>query len=465
MSKMKFKITLLFILLMLSIFCSSCIDGRDMEDGFAFYYNSSTDDQSIYDITIAAGVHVVLPSEHNGHPITSLNDTDSTLFELPAIYQTLILPDTLKTINRNFYYGASKFLKYNEYDNGLYLGTKDNPYFAFIKVKEVDYPEEMSYNLGNQIDTNEKDGLPPPLYLPNETDVTTLKLHPDTKIIANEAFAGCKKLKSITIPGTIKRIPVGAFAGCFALEEVIIEEGVEEILGSAFLYCDSLEYLLIPNTIKKAEYFLGKSWNRESMIKIELAYGMEKIPDGMFKECDYLESIVIPNSVKEIGKEAFAFSPSLKSITLSENLEYIGEQAFRECVSLSEIHFPETLKKIDEMAFSSCVSISSIKLPKSLEYIGDHAFSACTSLISLVISENIEYIGSYAFANCGDLNEIFIPKNFTQGSWSIFNGTHTEVLYYDGTLEEWEELCKKNNLYIVYGSVIGLDDIDNENSV
>ena len=107
----------------------SACSQNDTQDGIEFY-NRNAAFQGVRDITIRAGKHVVIPAEYNGLPVRSLRD-DNWL-KLPSIYETLILPETIEHIYRDFYGNASRNLKYNEYGNGLYLGTEDNPYFAFI---------------------------------------------------------------------------------------------------------------------------------------------------------------------------------------------------------------------------------------------------------------------------------------------------------------------------------------------
>ena len=70
---------------------------------------------SVRDITIWAGTHVVIEAEYNDQPVIELGD--ESWLKLPSIYQTLILPETIQSVDRDFYYNASTWLQYNEYDN------------------------------------------------------------------------------------------------------------------------------------------------------------------------------------------------------------------------------------------------------------------------------------------------------------------------------------------------------------
>ena len=64
------------------------------------------------------------------------------------------------------------------------------------------------------------------------------------------AFAGCARLKSITIPPKVKVIPFNAFQNCTSLEEVIIPDGVTVIGERAFRNCVNLKHVTLPSSLK-----------------------------------------------------------------------------------------------------------------------------------------------------------------------------------------------------------------------
>ena len=154
------------------------------------------------------------------------------------------------------FYGCDN-LKYNEYDNALYLGNKNNSYVALIKAKNV--------------------------------DITSCSINVQTKIIYPSAFGDCRGLTSITIPDNVTNIGNGAFYGCSGLTSVTIGNGVVSIGDCAFYDCSGLTSITIPDSV----IYIGS-----------LA----------FYNCRSLTIVTIPDGVINIEKSAFGFCENLKTI-------------------------------------------------------------------------------------------------------------------------------------------------------
>lgn len=68
-------------------------------------------------------------------------------------------------------------------------------------------------------------------------------------VIGAEAFACCRKLKSVTIPNSVTTIGVKAFRSCEGLMLVTIPDGVTSIGDSAFGGCSSLMSVTVPRSV------------------------------------------------------------------------------------------------------------------------------------------------------------------------------------------------------------------------
>ena len=96
-------------------------------------------------------------------------------------------------------------LAYNEFDNALYLGTADNPYFALISTKD--------------------------------DAITSCQIHDDAVLIAVNAFDYCQDLTQVIIGRNLAYLGDYAFSECYSLDSIVIPDSVTTIGEYAFYYC------------------------------------------------------------------------------------------------------------------------------------------------------------------------------------------------------------------------------------
>ncbi|MBQ4051792.1 MAG: leucine-rich repeat domain-containing protein [Oscillospiraceae bacterium] len=144
-----------------------------------------------------------------------------------------------------------------------------------------------------------------------------------------EAFMGCKNLKKVGLPPSLRSIGAAAFKDCSALEKIVIPEGVTEIRREAFMDCFSLKQVVFPSTLTE-------------------------ISAEAFRGCTALEEIVIPEGVTLIEKDAFRNCRSLRSVFFPLSLKQIETGAFNGCTSLSSPIVIPSAYKVDRYAFYDC---------------------------------------------------------------------------------------------------------------
>ena len=112
----------------------------------------------------------------------------------------------------------------------------------------------------------------------------------------------CLFLRSVEIPGSVKKIGRGAFEDCCNLTTIVLPEGVETIDPWAFRRCIKLKRVELPDSLKT-------------------------IGGGAFAGCTALEKIRIPDGVKEIGLGAFLGCSALKDVELPPGVN-VAPEAF-----------------------------------------------------------------------------------------------------------------------------------------
>ncbi len=298
--------------------------------------------------------------------------------------------------------------------------------------------------------------------------------------IGNEAFSGCKNLKTVVITGDAVSIGDSAFRGCTVLDtlvlpgmttiggnafsdavllemagpvggdynvgidygttiaergfysiplkSIVIPDSIEVIGAEAFMD-STLEEIMIPNSVKE----IGASAFRGSSLKeVTLPKDLKEISEGCFGACENLSAIRMPDGIKSVGKDALYWCPMLKEIEIPNSVESIGNSAFRHCEALVRVKMPNELKIIGEYAFQECSNLQRIDLSKTkLQTIERDAFSACASLTEVKLPGTLRTIGNSAFEET-NIKEINIPDGVETigiGAFGAFNDCLTEKIW------------------------------------
>lgn len=164
------------------------------------------------------------------------------------------------------------------------------------------------------------------LYI-NENLVTNISISNSITELGNDAFDGCKSLRSIDIPNGVTSIGNNAFNGCSYLTSITIPSSVTRIGNDAFAGCINLSSVLISSTSawcgitfenKNANPLIyAHSLYLDSALVTQITFPatISNIANYVFYGCTSLKSIYIPNNITNIGKEAFSGCNSLNNIT------------------------------------------------------------------------------------------------------------------------------------------------------
>lgn len=408
MKNSKTRLVFLVCIVLCAFAVVSCqrSNGNYMQNGVE--YDIYDDHCEVVDIRGIAGFWVEIPSHIEGKPVTSIRVDYRWIF-FPDIIQarTLIIPDTVEYIDASVY-SECPHLNYNEYEGGLYLGNEENPYYAFMRPKnvpKVETVETYSYN-PNDMDLPEKETptLPPyPQYGPNSY---SCEIHPDTVVLAEAAFASCEGLKSITIPGRFEVLPEYLFAGAQDLESVIIEDGVKVISQGTFENCPSLKTVVLPNNL---EEFYSSFAYCSSLECIELPDCVEYLYD-MFYRCSSLKTVYIGKNIKEIESYAFVECGMLESIEVSEENEYFSSINGNLYSADGTVLIKYAAAKKDEF----------FEVPDGVTKINGEAFNGAVNLIEIVVSDSVTEYGYELFATCSSLETVTLGRGITEIDGRMF---------------------------------------------
>lgn len=258
-------------------------------------------------------------------------------------------------------------------------------------------------------------------------------------------------LKSITIPASVEEIESAAFTLNYDLEEMKIEEGNKHFVmeGNMLLSADKTRFL----------YLLGATdWNKSIDLKLPATvktiddsalYGSAAVtsltlPEGlesigvMGLGCISVSSIHIPSSVKSIGESFMVFAENLKEITLGEgNANFAMSNGMlltkdmTELVLMPCIHdnyqIPESVTTL-RGASASCLQTTSFVIPDGVKTLKQLVCAFSEMLETVVIGSGVENWGEGAFRFCESIKSIYLRS---ENVVTPTSGYHFDEALYD----------------------------------
>ena len=167
-----------------------------------------------------------------------------------------------------------------------------------------------------------------------KSEISELKLNDGLTSVGSLAFKDCKKIKTVSIPKSVKKIGQYAFENCSGIEMLGLG-AVETIDEGAFSGCISVASIKLPTTLK--------------------TIGLKA-----FYRCESIAGIIIPENVTYIGIAAFGYCINLVNADIRAKIHDIPPLLFYCCERLGYIKFPETANNVEESTFRGCDSLSTV---------------------------------------------------------------------------------------------------------
>lgn len=252
--------------------------------------------------------------------------------------------------------------------------------------------------------------------------------------IGDYAFYECSKMKTLTLPESLKSIGGYAFYDCKRLESLKIPDKVTSIGDDCFYNCVRLQDL----TLSKDLVSIGSYafWGG-GMSSVTIANKVETVGAYAFADTKVTKVTFQSGSSRytkmTIGVGAFSNCERLVDVTLpAESITEIGKRAFKNCKWLVNLKFTSSKltnqADIKANAFSGCERLAALELPENIVTIGDNAFSGCKGLVSVELPDTVTSIGNQVFSDCEQLLRLRLSENLTKMGYEIISGTHITSL-------------------------------------
>ena len=356
--------------------------GVNAADSFELVFALNEDDAySIIGYMGTAPKELVLPNEHDGKPVTVVEET--------AFAEC----HTIRTLN----IGAVEYIC-----DGAFWDTT---------LEKIELPNVTF--IGDDVFGD----------CANLTDVSM----PALEVLGARSFNFCTSLTEITIPAKTDKIDVNPFLGCENLTDIRVEEGNALYTGrdgmllgnegtAIYSYPSAKGDVVLPDYITTGLAPLALAYNCN--IRSVTGKNVETIEYSCFFQCALYEGEYIIDGLRSVD---------------FPNATYIGDAAFCMCSFLEEVDFPK-VKTVSYCAFMWSQYLETVNLP-SVEFIDLNAFWDCRALKNLFLSDCLNEIFPGAFGACRELDNIYIPDTnpyYSTDGVFIFNKDKTVLVMGQG---------------------------------
>lgn len=368
----------------------------------------------------------------------------------------VILPNSIMKVSEDaFNYDNFEL---TSYENGWYLGSKDNPYIMLVKIADK--------------------------------SKTSFVLHSDTKIINAKAFMDAENLESITLSGKLVYVGNSAFKNCSSLTEMDLPDSVIYIGNSAFEGCSSLKSLTIPfvgvdkNASERNRGSFKDIFGLNSLSDLYEALKEVRITNDTkvfdFEGAKYIEKVVLSNEITAIDHRAFRNCSSLKEVAFSNAITSIGVDAFKG-TSLENVYFNGSVADWCNIVFGTEYSnpmayaknfyildvngnkefngsryslLTDITIPTEITSIGNYQFYRFNNVTSVNVLNGVTTIGEKAFYGCSSLSNVTLPNSVISiGDYAFAYCTLFTNVNYSGKKSEWSSVTKGELVLFQSGDV------------
>ena len=289
-------------------------------------------------------------------------------YDQPNNIKRVYIPNNICRVDDTF--GDLPDACFNEYENGIYIGSEDNPYLVLVDTKSE--------------------------------DVTSLDIHDGCRAIDAYVFFNRELLTHLSIPDSVVYISSSSYLNELNLENAVVYD------NATYIGNETNPYAVLMKV------------NDLTITSIDIPETTKVIAPGAFcdintgKGCSDLTSLTLPNGLKGIGMYSFALA-GITSLTIPDGVEYIDVGAFVGCSNPQNVVLPNTMKEITAMMFMQC-GFETFTVQEGIEAIWGSSFQG-SKLVTITLPSTLKNIGGMAFAQCTTLTDI--NYNGTKEEWSM----------------------------------------------
>ena len=273
--------------------------------------------------------------------------------------------------------------------------------------------------------------------------------------IGDNAFAYNRKLKSVVIPESVRRIGSSAFSpSTITRADILCNLAEIEYSGGYLNFLNIGKDIFSWNnysnerelTLYLPDYYSALSLCLNNSLNSDGGYGYTN-GIHLYASGSLITDFPIPENFLDIPDNSFDGIVDMRSVTLPSNLQVIGSCAFLNCKALETVNATnaDALTTIKDQAFRGCSNLREFYIGKNIKTIGDAAFMDCDNLTKVDIGDlanwcGVDFQGGFTYTskvtsnplcyaagiylNGKELNQLSIPTGVQTIKKYAFTGAH-----------------------------------------
>ena len=203
----------------------------------------------------------------------------------------------------------------------------------------------------------------------SNSSVEELEIQENVKIIGDNAFKGCSKLKKVMLPASLDSIGNNAFEKCSSLVLVTCAGEKPAIIKENTFPSNEI-IILVPNG--KVSLYQNETnwWRKYTIVDTMSSVSYDDDPD------EAKPGIYVVTTSEETG--------STPTVALVNDIKISGEYIIPQIVTIGGVD--HTVTAIASGAFENNTGLTNILIPSTIETIGESAFAGCTNLKSITVN-------------------------------------------------------------------------------
>ncbi len=326
---------------------------------------------------------------------SSNKDVTANVFKGTDKLETVVLPNTLKTIAR---------------------GAFENSSVKTVLMADENIPSSLTY-IGDSA-------------FANCANLTGFAYLEQVTVIGEKAFFLCANLENTFVPDGLESLGAMAFAFCNKLTEAYIPESLTTLGGNPYAGIDVSKLKIAEKNgafiLETDENGITTLYDSEKTV-IYAVYGLTgayEIPEDPKDNASYapgalagnaITEVIIPARLGVVPDYMFMNCTNLVSVTMADELTEIGQYAFYN-TALTTVTIPASVTTIGDCAFMYCASIDNVVVPKTVTTMGNYLFAYCTALSNFEFehfaedeSVKTQKVGTHFFYNCPNITKVVLP--------------------------------------------------------